>query len=355
MRNGLLPLELRLKEFAEKNPANFPVHTANYWDRYTSLVQYLRTYIYPHINAGLACKSKSPGLYTDHGGSHFDEVVRYAGYILADKGDMEAYDLFLLLSAIRLHDAGNIDGREAHEKRVFAILKEAGNAVCSDDVEGTLIASIAEAHGGTRDGTNDKDTISVLPEEDGFGPIKCNPRSVAALVRFSDEICEHANRASAHHIKADSLPQENALFHLYANSIKRAAYEKQTKTFKMKLVFDSEYLGDKYQSPKHTEEKPDLVYLIDDALNRIEKLNTERLYCNRFLDPALRTEMVDVKVEIVQTEMVGNCPVRKLVDDWDFKLSECGYPGVDSSWRDNVSNLTGENVASELKQREEQG
>lgn len=349
-----LPLENRLRQLAESCPDQFPDRNANYWNRYLALVGYLRTDVYPHINAGLACLSKSPGIYTDHGKDHFDEVVRYAGALIEStfeggkKGALDPYDLYLLLSAIRLHDAGNIDGRENHEKRAFAILKRAGNAVCPDDDEASLIAQIAEAHGGKTD-AGDKDTIGSLNESIGCGMITCRPQLVAALVRFADEICEHSSRASAHHLKSGTLPSQNQLFHLYAQAVKEATVHRNQKAFRMRLVFDHANLNSRFQTPLSTPENLDERFLLDDALDRIQKLDTERIYCNRYLPPELKTDRVEVKIDITLTQKAGSQSIAKTWKTKTFIIQERGYPSPNASWRNNLNELAGEKIANELR------
>lgn len=352
MTSRLLPLELRLRDFAESCPDRFPIRTENYWDRYWSLSSFLRSQIYPRINAGLACLSKSPDLYTDHGESHFDEVVRYAGELIeptfsnGTRAVIEPYDLYLLLSAIRLHDAGNVDGREEHARRAYSILREAGVAVCPDPYEANLIGRIAEAHSGTTE-TGDRDTIHALDESSGFGPITCNPRLVAALVRFADEICEHSARASRHHISAGTLPETSKLFHLYADAVKQVQVLREQKAVRLKLVFDYSNLNDRYPAPHVVDGSKD-KYLLDDAFDRIQKLDAERIYCNRYLPPELRTDKVVVTVEIVKTEMVSGHELQRIWKSKDVTIQERGYPSPNTQWRESFSDMTGAAIANEL-------
>jgi hypothetical protein len=349
----LLPLEIRLQRWAVERPDDFPIRTVNYWNRYAALLDHLRLKIYPYINAGLACLSRSPGIYTDHGKEHFDEVVRYAGLFIEptflgnSKEVITPYDLYLLLSAIRLHDAGNIDGRELHERQAYSLLKEAGSAICPDDSEAHLIANIAQAHGGITE-KGDKDTIGNLPEKYGFGPTDCFPRKVAALVRFSDEVCEHHNRASSHHIEAGTLPLGNMLFHLYALGVKQAKPERENKAFCLRLEFKAEHLGSSYPTPKDTSLKPEKKYLLDDALDRIQKLDSERLYCNRFLSPELRTNYIDVDISIIRTTEVQGIPIRQTWKHKNFLVEESGYPNPNNNWRKKQKDITGVKVAARL-------
>lgn len=357
--SNLLPLEETLQRLAKERTNDFPMRNVNYWDRYSALLNHLRSQIYPHINAGLAYLSKSPGIYTDHGGDHFDEVVRYAGYLVkptlfgGKEEPINPYELYLLLAAIRLHDAGNIDGREEHERRAFQLLMEAGAAICPDPSEARLIAAIAQAHGGRTD-KGDKDTIGILPPNSwGISSVPCNPRAVAALVRFSDEICEHRGRASFHHIQAGTLPPENALFHLYANGVQRAEVVSDSNTFHLRLEFDKKYLIHPYKTPKIGTKKPKEKYLLDDALDRIEKLNAERIYCNQFLAPIFRTERIHVEIILTHADPTEKYPFPKVWKSHEFPIGDRGYPSQDNTWRTrDAADMTGKAIAAAFAKEE---
>ena len=185
---------------------------------YQGIVQYLRRDVYPLIDAGLAALSEGGGFFTLHNGSHFDEVVKYAGLLLGCRDGSEdlrllsAYELYVLLVAIRVHDAGNAYGREEHEKRAFQILQEMGALSGPDNIEKKMIADIAEAHGGkTPDGS--KDTIGALRDPAHSGSEILRPRLLAAITRFADEICESRPRAANLLLKGGALPKQSEVFH----------------------------------------------------------------------------------------------------------------------------------------------
>jgi hypothetical protein len=348
----LLPLEEYAKrQFSEKSN-ELPERNADYWARYTHLLSGLREHVYPHVNAGLSCMSKSPGIYTDHGSDHFDEVVRYAGLLLglpksSDLG-LTSYEIYLLLCGIRLHDAGNINGRENHETQVSSMLDAYGGNIKFDTAELRLISQIAEAHGG-RTLSGDKDTIGQLPPDGTpISATTCRPRQVAALVRFADEICEHKSRAATHYITNSTLPDENKLFHYYAASIHGAA-PTEDRCFKLRLMLEEKYLSEKYPLP--SDEKGDRAekYLVDDVLDRISKLDRERRYCNQFLDQRLQTTELSIEIEIIgaQTPPV-NFP--RTIRKYAFRIpSRSGYPADENSWRKGSDGLSGEKIAAMIK------
>jgi len=161
----LLPLE-KLLERNARDHSLFPRLKVNYFELYKGLVSHLKTSIYKDIDSGLAANSKIPGFYTAHNAEHFDEVVHHAGMLLGvETGEeyinLTAYETYILLVAIRVHDVGNIYGREGHEKKCFTILKNMGPISGDDDAEKKIIAKIAQAHGG-KNSLGSNDTISEL-------------------------------------------------------------------------------------------------------------------------------------------------------------------------------------------------
>jgi hypothetical protein len=352
---SLLPLEILLRDQLAAQPDAVPTRGVDYWSRYTALLDALRVSVYPHINAGLACLSKSPGIFTDHGPEHFDEVVRYAGQLLGvetcGEHPLKPYELYLLLCAIRLHDAGNIDGRDEHEKRVDQILYSYGGAIAKDTAEATLISRIAEAHGGYTF-SGDKDTIGDLPLDDQpIGAITCRPRQVAAIVRFADEICEHAYRASRHHIDHLTLPEDNKLFHYYASSITGAHYDFRTHCFRLHLQIKTKFLTDKYPTPPNAKGERVERYLIDEALDRISKLECERRYCNQFLDPRMQANEIEVNISLLGEQQKGIHIIPHEVRNYQFRIPlRQGYPGAQDEWRSRQSELVGSVLVQRIKE-----
>lgn len=350
MPNFSLPLEKTLKDIADTQKSEFAHQHVNYGIRYAALAEQLKNDVYPYINAGLACMSKSPGLYTDHGERHFDEVIRYAGLLLenspinSDHG-IKPYELYLLLCAIRVHDAGNIDGREDHEKTAAAVLARYGGEISRDGNELGLIADIAQAHGG-RLPDKSKDTIGVLPAQIDAGATAVRPQLIAAIVRFADEICEHSSRAVAHHIAAGTVPDENKLFQFYARSVAAAKPDKPNKAFRIRYRINVECLREQYPTPRDENGNIRNKYFIDDVWDRIDKLNHERIYCNRFLLPSLQTDRIEVSMEFFEHEIMSGISLEKRYKGFRFTIEDDGYPNVPSNWKKQLAEYAGEILVS---------
>lgn len=317
--SSLLPLEQYLCDHASEID-KFPRMVGNYFHQYQGILDQLRKDIYPSIDTGLAANSKLPGFYTAHNAEHFDQVVLHAGHLLGideRKADfpLNPYEVYVLLVAIRIHDAGNIEGREGHEKRCFKLLKSLPGG---DDPEKKIIARIAEAHGGTTS-SGDKDTISKLQSEENVSSAHIRPRLLASIVRFADEICENRNRAASYLLIHGSMPEHSKAYHKYAQSIVGARYD--AKTRQMRIQYQVEYndvlqmFGRGYSKGKLAK-----TFLIDEIVNRLEKMDKERRYCNRFSREIYTVESIRASIKIVDTdhELLEEIPIPELMDN--------GYP-----------------------------
>lgn len=340
-----LPLELHFADVAAKRQAEFP-DSNNYWDRYWSMLTVLREQFYKHVNVGLAVHSGSiAGVYTDHSGDHFDEVVKYAGMLAGIDGSeandlLKPFEIYLLLMGIRLHDAGNLLGRDGHEKKALEIYKLATPPASRDRFETQVITKIAQYHGG-KTSTGSKDTISQLKEVDHLGSsTPFRPRMVAALVRLADEICEHRGRVSPHLIDLGGVPPQNMLYHLYAAAIKSSVVNRREKSVSLQYVLHKRHLLTPYEDATRPGERK---YLLDETFDRLGKLNLERIYCNQFLDPPLQISRVIATVAIVDgpddEETLKECLVE---------IKPEGYPNDDQKWRAQTDGFTGEKMSQSL-------
>ena len=337
--NSLLPLEALLKRVSrERN--HFPERNENYFNRYVGIKRWLTDNYYRFIGAGL---STDGGIYSDHGPDHFDEVIRFAGLLvgpenLRNKGRLlNPYELYVLLLAILLHDAGNLFGRASHEKLPYSILVEMGELSGSDNTEKKAIAKVAEAHGGVST-QGDKDTIFPLEEKVSQGTASFRPRILAALLRFADEICESRTRAAATLINRDQLPTKSEAYHIYAQSIKSVEINRESKSVHLKFVIPVEYI-------LRTWGKDDKkTYITDEIFHRLEKMNLERNYCNRFMYPVVTIERIDAIVEIVNEEFDTQ-------EKHAIRLGDTGYPSKVVSLSKEYPDLCGKSLVKKYKRK----
>lgn len=236
MANGSiprLPLEALLQSMAADPSARFPNTSFNYFDKYCEVKRILDEQYYRSTGAGLALSGYR---YTRHDLSHVDDVIRQAGYLIGchdrEAKDppyrrLEPYEVFVLLYAILLHDAGTARARKGHEKEPRKVLQTLGDASGLDSIQVRLVASIARAHGG-RTENGDKDTITDLisQEDSKIVNIPVRSRRLAALVRLADELSDNPHRADPDALRKGfreepnkATPPESVIQNLYCDVV----------------------------------------------------------------------------------------------------------------------------------------
>lgn len=317
-------LERLFKEVAADTP-KFPRMSNDYYVQYSNFVNALRRDIYPGVDAGLAANSAISGYYTAHNAEHFDEVVRYAGDLLGasttegvSKDVLTPYELYILLVAIRVHDVGNIEGREDHEKKCFKLLRDYESLLGGDRAELKIISKIAEAHGGEINGS--KDTIGVLQTSERVGNVQIRPRLLASILRFADEICESRSRAANYLLRRAVLPRHSEIYHKYASVISSSQYEFRERrlyiNFELKVEDITRQWGKRLRGGNVLEE----CYLIDEIFDRLDKMNRERKYCNLHSRGVYAVESIRALINVVDDDhdVIEAIPVPELTD--------VGYP-----------------------------
>ncbi len=341
-----LPLEIVFYKLAE-NANVMPYGNKGYVIQYKAIVNDLEKRVYPKINEGLALLSNDPGIYTNHGPEHFDEVIKYAGHLLGVvDGDedflaLSPYELYVLLMAIRFHDAGNAYGREEHEKQIFTMLNEMGGLSGNDNVEKKIIADIGQAHGGrTPDG--DKDTIGTLNESTICDSQKLGARKIAAIVRFADEICESRSRINQPLLLSGKLPAHSEKYHKYAECIQGVHVSANAKTITINYVVNQNDAVQLWGGG--TSGQPEQTYIIDEILNRLTKMNCERIYCNKFMKPVCEVERIKFTIDIVDNDYNTIETIEDVIRDYD------GYPNSceDIKKRPALKAYCGESIKDKL-------
>lgn len=295
-----------------------------YGSLYSTTLANLVRDIYPAVDIGLSMNSDPKGIYTYHNKDHFDEVVVRAGELLErsnqHKGKdkklrLNAYELFVLLVAIRIHDAGNCLGRKQHEKKCYEILEEVGGKNFPFGAEEIrVITDIAQAHGGTAADGKNKDVISLLPKNDHINNISIRSQRIAALVRFSDEVAETRLRSLDFLARKKSIPRANEIFHAYAKSITTSMIEPHESSMRVVLKYRVESKDIEKKYGKNDGEE----CLIDEIRLRLTKMNRERIYCNRFVDTTERVSSIFALVRVVDANIT--------LWNQEYHIRDEGYP-----------------------------
>lgn len=197
------------KWLREQEPEGFARSEKDlYLKRLENLQIHLEKEVFPHVDKGALLHRD--GYLTDHGKGHIETVIRRAGRLLGENICFSAYEVYLLLVAIFLHDAGNIFGREEHERRVSRIVTELGSLLGEDTPEKRMISNIAAAHGGRINGS--KDTIGNLLRHVHILGKQVRVQALAALLRFADELADDSTRAARFPQRLGQVPKKSEIY-----------------------------------------------------------------------------------------------------------------------------------------------
>ncbi|PYG34372.1 HD domain-containing protein [Pelagimonas varians] len=330
------PLEVRLKELVQLENAHneFPYTGDNRFELYSSIKSQLQRDYYRDIDGALT-KDSGGGAYTRHDLGHVDDVIRKAGQVLGANSDavepamnrLKPYEVFVLLVACLIHDAGNIDGRNGHANRARRVLQHvAGNRL--DTKEISLISKIARAHGG-KTTAGSPDTIGELPIRDGVEHITVKPRLLAATLRLADELAENVRRANRRDEEGSRFPN------LFCSTISVSV------DYKGRWISLDFAVGDENCILFGKDEKGDEMFLLDYISRRVEKTELERRYCDRYLRGFATYDGIRVNVELLKDH-----------DEWRaiyFELMEDGYPTSNDLESFRRSKIDGKSIATEYR------
>jgi len=224
-------------------------------------------------------KAIEPNL-TDHGPDHVRNVLDNAHRLLGDGiSDLTGLELYCLILAILFHDAGNVLGREEHQKKVSEVYDFVRPNGQANKREKYIVLKSAEAHRGkSRDGSSD--TLKDVDETCPFEGLPVRLRQIAAILRLADEVAEGRQRTSAFMLAHHKYPADSVIYHSYAR-IKVVSVDRGNE--RIALTYDVEVKLDASGVLSDTEAR-DLSDLLEYCYRRISKLNQERQYAKHYAD-----------------------------------------------------------------------
>jgi HD superfamily phosphodiesterase len=193
-----------------------------WWASYIVTRDNLTSSILPFI-------AKTEPNLTDHGVDHIANVIENAAQILGVpapssvqkpiSGDLNPKELLLLLLACLLHDVGNIVGREQHNEAVPDVWRNSGaSSKLWAPVDRRTVVDVCRAHTG-RGLKGDFDTLEPLSREPRYflkGSVRA--ATIAAIVRFADELAEGPQRTSQFLLSTNAYPEKSLPYHTYASA-----------------------------------------------------------------------------------------------------------------------------------------
>ena len=308
------PLEVHLERLTKRENAHndFPHCGLNRFELYKLIKSQMNEKYYRDVDGGLTADSGG-GAYTRHDLEHVNDVIRRAGHLLgasssANTPSLESlypYEIFVLLVACLIHDAGNVSGRMGHASKARKVLRE----VCGEYLEEKeirIISKVAKAHGGkAQDGS--KDTIRDLPDIDGVQDCRVRSQILAAILRYADELAENSRRANTRDVPSSRFP--NAFCKCISINV----------DYQNRRVGLDFAISEKECELFGVDEKNNEMYFIDYIKKRVLKAEMERRYCDQFLRGLATYSETRVTIEFLHNDLEWRQPI-------DFRLNTDGYP-----------------------------
>lgn len=201
-----------------------------------------------------------------------------AGALVSRRLDsFNSMELYLLVTAILFHDAGIVFGRSDHQKRISEVYNHVWKQSVQDKEEKLLVGLICGAHTGeTRDGSYD--TLKGLSTSNKLGERGVDPKKIAAVLRFADELAEGPQRTSAFLLSTNRFSDERAVpFHKYASA---TSVHVDPGNQRIALMYSIGIENNSTDAMSVSwEELPSFLELIQ---SRITKLDQERRYARHY-------------------------------------------------------------------------
>ena len=308
--------------FSTQSRIVFPPHAGKPYDlRLKNISELMNEQVYPEVEKGAI--SKDGGFLTDHGPRHTETIIQRASSLLyhpeISYPQLTPYEVYLLLIAIYFHDVGNIFGRDRHEEKHSEVMEKIFEFIGNEMVERQAILKIAGAHGGRINGS--KDTISTLLP---VGPVlgqNVRYQTLAAILRFADELADDCHRASRIGQLLDVIPKGSEIFHAYARSLHSVLIHPHQNIVDLHYSFIKKDAIRTF-GKKTDEQTIKNVYLLDEIYNRTLKMHFERKYCMRFTQGTVRIDAINVSIQVYEDKnSLSTC-----VDPIGYRLQEHGYP-----------------------------
>lgn len=303
----------------------FPRHDGiPYIRRYENVAGLMDQQVHPEVEKGAILRDG--GMLTDHGPNHIATVIDRASSLLCHPNEafpkLTAYEIYILLLAIHFHDVGNIFGRVKHESRHADVMKQFTNHLGHEAVEKRAILRIAEAHGGSVNG--DKDTISRLQREEPVLGRQVRHQSLAAILRFADELADDSQRASRIGDLLGIIPEGSEVYHAYARSLHSVMVSPRERRVALHFCFHKDEATRTF-GKKGAGDRIEQVFLLDEIFERSKKMHFERKYCMKFTRDLVEIDAIDVRIEVYRDQH----SMEPCVEPIGYRLEEAGYPDTD--------------------------
>jgi hypothetical protein len=220
---------------------------------------------------------------SDHGPDHIANVFEYVLSLISPDQTthrLSAIDLYILAMVILFHDTGNLHGREDHELNIDKIFDWARGTAADTRREKTLVLTAVRAHTG-KAAAGSRNTIGDVAFDDHINGRQVQLRSIAALLRFADELAEGPQRTSDFFRTHIGFDEKSEIYHRYASCTNVSA---DRGSERIRLTYEIQI--EEFSSDKAGVQLTSMTQFLTFVFQRIAKLDEERRYA-RFYCPAL--------------------------------------------------------------------
>lgn len=311
----------------ESNLDKFP-NGRNYVATYKKFKEFMDEEIHPNV-VYMTHRLESEVDLNDHSAKHIEMIIRKVSMILWDENDncileLKPYEMFILLMAIQIHDAGHIyEGREKHAQNAHKLLGELNKYTVSTP-ESVLINKIASAHSGKND------PIGSLEEDTSISSINVRTRLLAALLRFGDELADEYSRASNYRLDENMISLKSKLFHAYSQCLYSFTPRVASHDVQMKFSLNKAMCTNTFK--KGDED----IFLLDEIYCRTTKTFLECMYYNRFVPVEVRLATVSVIISFNDEKTF-----QEFYKPIQYRIEEKGYPTISE---ENIFSLCGSDL-----------
>lgn len=242
---------------------------------YQAARSYLMTNILPNIKA-------TESELTDHSEKHIENVLDNVRHLLENSvSELTEFDLYILCLSVLFHDAGNINGREEHNKKILGIYNTIRSNDSNFNTERTLVLNAVKAHCG-KTNTGSRNTLTEVDIKSHLWGEPIQLREIAAILRFADELAEGPQRTADYLLDTNKISDVNKKYHKYAQ-ITAPFIDRGNERIVLRYDIDI-----KNETPSSLKE------ILFFAYERILKLDEERRYAkfhSKLLEPFKKTEV----------------------------------------------------------------
>lgn len=258
---------------------------------------------------------------TEHGLLHINRILEKLSRFLephlplpehSSARIIDLENLNLLINAVLWHDVGNLYGRINHEKNIRNTFDQVKTFLYDSPYQ-EWILKIAEAHTGI--GGIEKIGDSQVPIYNTI----IYPQFLSALLRISDEIDEDCRRVEERNISL--VPKESEAYWRFclctksiipvyrADSLNRYTSEIQIKCKLLENDIKSKW-----------GKGSDQVDALKEYISRVDKMNQERIYCNKFLQE--HSALYFHKIDKMSMEIAISDEKDKTLDKIHFDFTD---------------------------------